>query len=318
MIPESREAHERAAPPLVLWGIVAVGVLALVGVWYLRLGHVYGAYSAELDRYYLETIQRHQETRARHPEYAWVVFVGRSDMDFAIPNVRDAGTRISDQIGRPVIVQKVILFSSILWEFGHAFEALLEARPDLIVVDYELLLEDSTLFRRVNQTISKFRAGWRGKPFRPHGGSYPHRDFIQDRAVCARNVTLNPYDIENQVQRMVKLRNLAIDRDLDGVAANLARDWFGRATKSGIGIAAVQLPAHPRLESARKLAGQRDTSIDPIFRQELLERFGAPVWNDSPPMSEVAFCDVNHMNVNGQIVFWSWLAPNVSRMLLGR
>lgn len=317
--PNATASERRQAAPLWVWAavIAIVGIASLV--WYIRVGQQQGFESPELNQHYLRELAKFYELRRGRDTPAWVIAIGRSDLDYALPEIDPyrKTKREGFTAQQPLLLQKIILFSGMLADFERLLPPIVNVKPQLILIDYDLLFDDATAFRNANYTLDYLRAELTGKEkFRPHGGSFP--EYIdRDSSRCKQSKYRNPEQIVNLVQRLLHLQNLKQTRRSDGVSAKRADIFFAEAAKRGVKLAAVRMPVHPELERQRSALNLIDERAEAAKIQHWQERYGLQLVRLPDDWPAELFCDATHMTLAGKEKFWREIEPLLAG-LLGR
>lgn len=299
--------------PLWVWAVVGIIVVITALVWYVRIGRQAGFESPELNQHYIHKLNQLDSIRQGRTSSPWIIAIGRSDMDYALPEFNPY-----NNIGAqpPLLLQKIILFSALLADFDRLLPPIIKVKPQLILIDYDLLFEDATAFRNASYTLDFIRSRFSGKAhFRPHGGSFP--DYTdRDAARCKQKKFSNPEQIANLVQRQVHLLNLKQVRRSDGASARRAQAFFEAAAARGIKLAAVQLPVHPELEQQRRAASVFNNAAETAKMREWEQRFGLTKVQVSDDWPSHFFCDPTHMTQAGKEKFWREIKPRLAELLV--
>ena len=298
------------APPLAVWGFVAVAFLVFYGIILataplLRM-HVFNANA-------LPYLAANKST----PEDYVVVAVGASMTRCAIDVREPFWCDVNARAERPIVLKRISLIGWLGWEsvlFGNpAFvDALLTSQPDCILVEENLVgyqvdggKKKGWLSNQHWQTALK---EWLKHVVRPDRdpGDYFEGRWMNPR--LPRTVKEDEREglVRSRHQRTVKSRD-------DNTHFNR---FLKQARDRGITVVMVNIPRPAPLETALH-SGEKEVSFRDLITG-YAEDFGLVYWRFPDPVEWSAYRDSGHMNGKGMALFTEWLADRLRELECGK
>lgn len=231
-----------------------------------------------------------------------VVLLGSSALKYATRDELAFATEVTNESGVPVVVLRITSNWGTFYDFAPLADDLLRAKPDLVVMESELLAADRPPTRRFLIWIRDLRARlgldaevaepaaaetdvqfaypcWRRK------ASWRHAMLLDERAGW---VTVSP----------------------GGPGPQAARAFAGQLLDTGVEVALVSLPRRPDYEPEARTTREAIATI-PGWRA-LAGRVAR--WDVQPLPAEL-YCDLIHVKPAGQARISDWLESAVARGL---
>ena len=289
MQPETR----KAPLPLTAWLYTGFAVLAIV---LLGLPAVDAGRMPDSDAFSTYNAARLQAVVDEDPSRL-VVMLGDSKLKYATDTRRLAADDATTLLR---IVQNRAAFS----DFAKLADAILDADPDLLVVQDSLMTHDrhKLMDFRLMQEVVLWRLLAPESAFNPHKVDHA---ALQSDVPCYRD-----FAVESLARRVARLED-GSRYGLDNDEARAALDFVRRARERGIPVAILTLPNHPRLEVEMPSA-DREAELRALAAAEAL-----PVWQVPASLSirEDNYCDFVHLDPDGRQKLSAWLSGQIGGVL---
>ena len=274
------------ALPLAVWPLTAGVAAAIIAVLFF-LGEREPPRSEAFDLHNkkrFESFAEQNETRRK------VVFIGDSRMRYALASATDLEGMLSESDGRSTAVIRVTLNRAVWRDFAGIAPLILEARPELVIVDDSLSSKEPAAPGRRMLWTEYWTWSLIGRgPWNP--GQLDHAS-LQEEMRCE---AFGDAPIAHQ-------RNDGSDWVWYDPAGRNARDFkrfVEDAEASGIKVALVSLPVSQTIPQMP--ADLRAPEMTPLYPRIALPDDG--------------FCDMIHLNAEGREIFSRALVPLVADLL---
>lgn len=236
--------------------------------------------------YDLAVLQKLRES----PAAVKVVLMGNSMLRYAtLPDARLG--ELAANRGLNAAFARLLSNNALFNQFDYAFDELLDLRPDLIVVQAPVLIQEPA---NSTERLEFFRQYIR---WRLIGGTLQGEDphEVQHELVCHRDVSSQMH--HRYRDRIEQRRKYAAD----GTNARAAAAFIERAGAVGIPVIAVTVPATERLTAYFESNGDAG-----MIRAHALPR-AADSWIFVGAVSDDLFCDPMHLAPEGRRMYSAWL-----------
>jgi hypothetical protein len=287
--------------PLSAW-IVALVVVSLAAIAMLVHARTLGApASARFVEFNLERLAAYRE-RAQIGSHRLVVMIGTSALKYAT-NEDDLFARaVSQQVGHSVDVVRIVNNWGVPGDFEPLLPAIRELRPDLLLIQRDLLVTDRPWWRHFLLDADYLKWVLSGR------GAWDHRSedpaLVQYDRPCWRRTGV--LDVDTQTDR----REEWVTLDLDGPDAQALREFVAAAPAADIRVALVDVPRRHDLEAGAN--GPRQAALaSPAVAAAIGD---TPSWS-APELPETLYCDISHLSPEGRAVYSTWLERRVADSL---
>ena len=294
--------EDPSAPPFGTW-IIALLVAAMATLALLGHSKLVGApASMRFVEFNQERLDAYRNLRSDREYRGLVVMFGTSALKYATNEEPDFADRVSERVGYPVDVLRIVNNWGVYGDFEPLMQAINELEPDLILLQPELLVTDRPWSRHILLEMDYLKARLRGKSSWDHRNENPEN--VQFDKPCWRRPGV--YDIQTQLER----RAPWITVDPDGPDARASRAFVVAAASADIRVALVDVPRRPDLEEQANGA-RREAFRHPAVATTIRQ---IESW-DPPSIAPELFCDISHVSPAGRDVYSSWLEQRVADAL---
>jgi len=242
----------------------------------------------EHDRVLIEEFQRKEASTK-------VVIIGNSKMRYA---TYEEGLleKSAHKLGLDIAFLRLLSNNAVFSHFDHALDDVLAQRPDIVVVQAPLLIQEPTVggsgFRFFQQYVR----------WRLFGGTIDGVDplRIQHELICPRDVS-----DRNLAERRERIERRRV-YDAAGANAQVATAFINNARAQGIQVVAVTVPVVGELESYLESRGDGAK-----IREQALP-LAQSSWTFSQALPNDLFCDPIHMAPEGREIYSAWLIERVA------
>lgn len=285
------EAERPAGRELAVLWLIALAIAVPLGV--LAVRYVRNLDVPPSQAFYEFNAPRVDEFAARVDDGAYgVVLFGDSRLRNGLPLQDDLGELLSDASGQDVAVLRIVNDWAIYDDFEPFVPAIVQAEPDLVIVQEELRerhrgLDASELLQREYLWWKLFGSG----AWSPGDRS---QTYLQRSADCAAD--------EGVEERRVRIGRW-VSFDADGSAPAKVAAFAAQATAQDIEVRYLTIPvttaAAAGLPGVEKTEGQ--ASLGPDIT-----------------IDDTHFCDVVHMGPSGRDIYTDWFVDTLADDLVSR
>jgi hypothetical protein len=236
-----------------------------------------------------------------------VILLGTSRLKYATWDGEEIGRLASQATGGPVQVMGIFNNDADFDDFVPLAEVMLEARPDAVLLQAELLAGAHfvpNLYRRIDKSVQFFR--WWFFGFGPWQPDVETPWEVQNDRPCVTNFSEERYELRINYPQKI---------DVTGDSAASAENFIRKAVGQGVSIILVAVPKYPVVEKIRpSVPPTLEGSIERVTassRQVELWRYPAEIPSDS-------YCDFLHMNEKGRKVYTDWITERIAELVSRR
>ena len=289
------------ATPLSAWiGALLITVLAGLVAWTIAIeaGAPPAAPFVEFNQARVSALRSQSQTQ----DAVTVVMLGSSALKYATRQESAFADAISSKIKRPVYVLRIASNWGTFSDYVPLAHDLAALRPDLVVLQRELLATDRPRMRSFMLWIEGARQSLGVAS--PLASSAEDEAYVQFEHPCwKRGFGRGIADHVRERDEWVALRP-------DGPAAVAARRFVDELLAAGVGVALVDIPRRSDYDiEARQL---RDATTSGARFAALQNR--VQLWVHGP-LDAGLYCDLTHVTPAGQAVISSWLESKVADAL---
>jgi hypothetical protein len=234
--------------------------------------------------YDLELIEAFRRSEAPYK----VAILGNSRLRYATFDERELAAVVARQ-GLEVAFVRLFKNNAVFRDFDYALQPLLDAGPDIVVVQAPLLVQEpgDAKYGLIPQYIR----------WRLVGGTIdgvdPHE--VQHALICHQDVSAR---IHTEYTERIKRRR---SYDAAGENARAADAFIARARERSIPVVVVTTPVTARLAAYLAARGS-----DEVIREVALPR-ADEAWLFEEVLPDSAFCDPMHLDLAGRRLYSEWL-----------
>lgn len=287
-------------PPLDAW-VYTAGILAvccMLAVPRLDPGEV------EFDSPFADYNRPRIAALAGGDASAHVVILGNSQLKYAMDDGRLPLAAASGTSGDAAEVLRIVGNNAQIRDFSGLFPEILEAQPDLLLIQAPLLLKQrsNSFLLRGLQAYARWRLFSPDAPFNPYDID---QDALQFDVPCSNDFSTGPLNL-----RKSRLEDgTAFSQHHDNAHAGL--DFIRQAADAGIPVVLFSLPYHPTLQAEFTKSGFDELLAEFSHRADV-ETWSPPA---ADPLGADAFCDFVHVNDSGRAETSAWLRGRIAAHL---
>ena len=289
------------AAPLSAWiGALVITVFAGLAAWTIAVetGAPAAAPFVDFNRMRASALRGQGPTR----DSATVVMLGSSALKYATREEPVFADAISSRIGRPVRVLRIVSNWGTFSDYVPLADDLVALRPDLVVLEQQLLATDRPRKRSFLLWVegARLRLGVAS----PLESSAEDEAYVQFEHPCwKRGFGRRLPDHLRELNEWVAVRP-------DGPAATAARQFVENLLSAGAAVALVDIPRRP--DYAEQIRQSRSAANSGAAFEALQQR--VQHWEHGP-LDAGLYCDLTHVTPAGQEVTSSWLESKVAEAL---
>ncbi|WP_444936462.1 hypothetical protein ACJJIW_00735 [Microbulbifer sp. JMSA004] len=224
-------------------------------------------------------------------EVVKIVMMGDSRLRYATPLSEDFSVILSKQLHVPVQVLRLTHDMAILKDFRGLFPDIYDAKPDLIVIQQEMLTKKRTLESRIYYARRFIESEYFGSI---KGETVFDQEKFQVSMGCG--VMRKSETAEERRDFFLKWAYFSSIQE----RPQTVTDFLSELGHLGIPLLVVSIPVSPK-----------GRSIFPIPQDEPVFYTARPEYN----FSDSQYCDVVHLNTKGRNVYTAWLAAELEKKL---
>jgi hypothetical protein len=197
---------------------------------------------------------------------------------------------------------RLIRYGVVFSDLAGLAEEILRARPDVIIMQLDLLLHEhgepmrQQLFRKYLKWLLAGPGPWDADRLDQHE--------LQFNNVC-------PWEQSEEMWRyLVRDQETLLSYDPAGKSARMARDFVLKAAAAGTHVVLLAYPRTPRMEAFKPL--MHPLLIDVV--RSLIRSDRISYWRYPGRLPDDAFCDFAHLNRKGQEGFSRWLIDELAAL----
>ena len=287
--------------PLGSWivALTFVGLLALAVLAHALLAG--SPPSPRFDNFNGDRLAAIRERRDSN-QRALVVLLGTSALKYATDEDKDFARQVAFLLGYPVDVLRVVNNFGVYGDFDNLAHAILELKPDLVLLQEELLVTDRPWWRHFLRDLNHLKWLLTGE-----GG-------FDDPGVTAQDVQFDlpcwrrsgVFEIDAQLENREKW----VTVNPDGPDARASRKFVAAARAEQIPVVLLDVPRRPDLEqygNARRREALASSAIADTVRL-------VQTWKP-PRIGAEHYCDIAHVTALGRRMYTSWLENRVATAL---
>ncbi|MBB5212114.1 hypothetical protein [Microbulbifer hydrolyticus] len=264
--------------PLWVWGVCFL-LLMIPAAYYFLFVMGFTPPSKEFTEFNLNRLVSDESSG----EQLQVVMFGDSRLRYATLAEEDLGSKLSDELGRAVSVRRIVKDIAVFEDFSGLTETVLELRPDLVVIQEDLLSKERSTYSQWFFSRKYLESLFFGA-FSDKKGRDQEKQQVE---MSCDALSIN----ETVEQRRAHFLKWARFGDEAQFAPGVA-GFLKQAAAKGIVIRGISIPISPRGMA----------SVPPPNELPLVE-----VGNTSQEFMNNEYCDVVHMNESGREVYSKWL-----------
>lgn len=299
--PAVAPADPAPATPLSAWaGALAIAVLAGIAAWTnaVEAGAPAAVSFVDYNRSRVDELKR----QAWPADAATVVILGSSVVKYATRQEPDFAQAVWSKINRPVRVLRIVSNWGTFSDYVPLARDLTALRPDLVVLQRELLATDRPRLRSFLLWIEGARIQL-GLPS-PLITSAADEAYVQFEHPCWKR------GFGRQLDDHIRERDEWVALRPEGPAAAAARQFVEDLLATGADVALIEIPMRPDYD--RQIRDMRRAALSGPSFDSLLKR--VQDW-ELGPLDAGLYCDLTHVKPAGQEVTSAWLESKVAEAL---
>ena len=283
-------------PPLRVWAFTAFALIAFLSaslVSFARQDETFVAFNAARLHAYAQ--------RARGPGTYAVIALGDSRLKYATLDEAELARRADHHGLSDLRVLRIVDNLATYGSFAALEEAILAARPDLLLIQVDLLLREQTM-RGDYSTTQRYLSRWMRYILR-RGSPEHDQQSAAVRTGCAERETR-----EETWARMTVFASW-IRVDPSPRTRERALELVHRARRAGTAVALVEVRSSPELE-----AYYRGSDLDSREALARLRRASdLPLWSFPSTLAvDENFCDYTHLSEPARARYSEWLIARIA------
>jgi hypothetical protein len=238
------------------------------------------------------------------PEVQRVLLLGSSALKYATREEAELGDRLERATGTPVAALRITSNWGTFYDFEPLAADMLEARPDVVVLETEFLAADRPRLRRFLIWLRHWRS-LLGLEVEADMPDVTEAEVQFTYPCWRRKASRGPAMLLQERARWVEVRP-------DGPGPDHARDFMKALLDEGIRVALVTVPRRPDFD-ANARATQEAAKRGPEWRA-LAHRVTVL---EPGPLPAGLYCDLIHLTPAGRARYSDWLEAELARLLTG-
>jgi hypothetical protein len=290
-----RRPDTHDVPPLACWLLVSMLTIGALLVFAIA-GERFETPPSEAFRRFNEPRAERFAAAAGEGLYR-VVMLGNSRLKYATWNEKALAGLVPGQ--QQMAVLRIVNDWAVFTDFEPFIDRLLEQRPDLVVVQLELLTQERSgaAQLRLLRAYLKWRFfGSAGEIWNPGGVDQQELQFATPCAEIPATASAAAARLERTGRWLT--------HDPMGRSSGAARSFIEKLRRADIDVALLTIPTSSAME--RRLP-ESERLADALSKQEL----GA-VWHYPHTIADSDFCDTIHLDESGRDAYSGWLATKIS------